>query len=732
MPPHPPRVPLRRRVLAFRLLLPLLARPLLGQQPRDTLRSDSARVLAPVVVRGARLAPQSDPRLPAMPAALDVRHTDGRPSAAADLLRALPGVGVSNDQGTRAQPTLELRGFTLSPVVGVAQGVSVFLDGVRVNEPDAQEVNFDLLPMEAVAQAELLPGTSALYGKNSLAGSLLLRTVRGDSVPAFRGAIGVGAFGERTAHLLASGLRAGLDGMVSVAGSTDDGYQAQSGATTRQLFATVGRRTATGDLALSVLAARDRLHEAGSLPERWLPAGRRANYTGGDFFRPDLLQLTLRGERAFGVVGLRANAFARRNRIEQLNVNVQDANTHAFVDNRSAGGTAELAADLHLAGRPLTLTGGAELSRATVDYRVLAEPHADAASPPNGCDPLADGSAALCEDARSRGDDAALYAQAVLQATDRLAITLSARGDRARVPFEDFREPVNDGADSFQRLSPRVGATWIADAVRLYASAGSAFRAPAALELACADPAAACPLPFSLGADPPLAPVVAWSYESGGAWTPRPAVALSLSLYHTVVHDEIVFVSAERAAGYFRNVDRTRRDGLESAFRAPLPVAGLRLFGSYGYVAATYRSTATLASALDSNVVRPGDAFAQSPRHRATLGLGLVRAASAALLDAELALRGVSSSWFRGDESNRTPPLPGYAVADLRLAVRRTRAALTLRVDNLLDRRYAIFGVYAENPKGGYGGPAPATPAVERFVTPAYPRTISLGLELER
>jgi len=33
-------------------------------------------------------------------------------------------------------------------VTGVSQGLSVFLDGVRVNEPGAEEVNFDLLPLE--------------------------------------------------------------------------------------------------------------------------------------------------------------------------------------------------------------------------------------------------------------------------------------------------------------------------------------------------------------------------------------------------------------------------------------------------------------------------------------------------------------------------------------------------------------------------------------------------------
>lgn len=715
------------------MLLATLTLPLAAQRP-DSLRADTvrARVLAPIVVSGARLAPVSDPRLPALARPLDLAQSTHGAASAAELLVRLPGVGVSNDQGSHAQPTLELRGFTLSPVVGVPQGVSVFLDGVRVNEPDAQEVNFDLLPMEAIDHAELVTGSSALYGKNTLAGALVLRSARGDSTPVLRGGLEAGSFGEREAHLLASGLAAGTDGLVMLAGTTDDGYQAQSGSITRQAFATLGRRGSGGDVALSVLYAHDRLSEAGSLPERWLGVAPRANYTGGDFFRPDLLQLALRGERTMGSAAtLRGDLFSRRNAIEQLNVNAGSADTRAFVTNRSTGGTAELAIAAHVGTRPLSLALGTELSRSRVDYRVLAESNPDAPTLPTECEVQPGGTSALCEDARSRGDDAALYAQGLLQATPALSLLASLRGDLSRVPFDDRRDSTNSGSSTFRQLSPKVGATYLLRGIRLYASAGSAFRAPAALELACASAQATCPLPFSLGADPPLRPVVAWTYEAGGGWSGTDGATLTVSAYHTDVRDEIVFVSAERAAGYFQNVPRTRRRGIESAFAVPLPAAGLRVFGSYAFVDATYRSTALLASALDSNLVTPGSHFAQSPSHRGTLGVGMTHAGASTVVDAELSARGVSSSWLRGDESNRMPPLPGYVVSDLRLLVRRDRASLTIRVANLLDRRYQVFGVYAENPKGAYGEAPPASPAVERFLTPAYPRTVVVGVTIE-
>jgi outer membrane receptor protein involved in Fe transport len=161
-----------------------------------------------------------------------------------------------------------------------------------------------------------------------------------------------------------------------------------------------------------------------------------------------------------------------------------------------------------------------------------------------------------------------------------------------------------------------------------------------------------------------------------------------------------------------------------------LPPA-IRLFGAYTLVDATYGSTVALASPLADNVVTPGSRFPLSPRHRGSLGAEVERAAGRTLLGAGLTARGVSSSYLRGDEANRMAPLAGYVVADLRLSARRDRLAITIVADNILDRRYSVYGVYAENPKGPYGGPAPAEAQIERFFTPAYPRTVHVSVAIE-
>jgi outer membrane receptor protein involved in Fe transport len=637
-------------------------------------------------------------------------------------------VNALDDQGTRVQPTLDIRGYSISPVVGNPQGVSVFLDGVRINEPDAQELDFDLVPMDAVDHAELVRGPAALFGKNSLAGALILSTARGNTPPTLEGAVEAGAFGYRNARVTASGMWKGFDGYVLARGSEENGYRDDTPARTRMLFTTVGRKRDRDDIALSMLAAHDRIFQAGSLPESWLSVDRRANFTLGDYFAPDLIHVALRGTAPLLGGQLRGNLFARRNDRDQFNVNVAAPSVRARTDNRSLGGTTEITIPTRLGSRPLAFTIGAEYTRNDVRYRIFQE-----ATPDAGVDATCEPITSLCEKAQVIEDNAAFYSQAALEVSESLAITASARGDYVRIPFRDLRDSANDGTNTFSRISPQLGATYhVRNVFRSYVSVSGGFRAPAALELACADREAPCPLPFALGDDPPLAPVTVWNYEAGLDWKPISWLALGLVGFRTEARDEIVFVASQTAAGYFQNIARTRRQGTEISATLALP-AGLHASASYAYVDATYRSAAQLASALpDAEPVQPGDRFPLVPPHRVTARAGMTHLVGAFLVDGELSARAVSTQFVRGDEANRFAPLSGYVITGLRLTVDYARVSATFRVDNLFGERYTTFGVYGANPLGPPGGPPPAVRTVERFLTPGYPRTATIGLALRR
>ena len=76
------------------------------------------------------------------------------PSAPELLQSAVPGAIISDAQGNSYQRDLQYRGFEASPVNGVAQGLAVYQNGVRINESFGDIVNWDFLPDKWPARAE--------------------------------------------------------------------------------------------------------------------------------------------------------------------------------------------------------------------------------------------------------------------------------------------------------------------------------------------------------------------------------------------------------------------------------------------------------------------------------------------------------------------------------------------------------------------------------------------------
>src|SRR6266540_5383004 len=177
--------PVARALASIVPLLALLAVPVLSAQVPDSTARDTAAVtqLEEIEVVGS-IAPVAGPTIgsgiPARISTVTGEQIDAwEPRLLADALATQPGISLYDDLGSAYKLNLSTRGFNVGPVVGLPPGVSVFLDGVRQNEPDAAEVNFDLLPMEHVQRVELLSGSGSLLGPNSLGGAVNLITRRG-------------------------------------------------------------------------------------------------------------------------------------------------------------------------------------------------------------------------------------------------------------------------------------------------------------------------------------------------------------------------------------------------------------------------------------------------------------------------------------------------------------------------------------------------------------------------
>ena len=88
--------------------------------------------------------------------------------------RQMTGVTVNDIQGSPFQVDLNYRGHRLSPLLGTPQGLSAYLDGVRINEPFGDVMNWDMLPEAAISTIVLMPGSNPLYGLNTLGGALVI------------------------------------------------------------------------------------------------------------------------------------------------------------------------------------------------------------------------------------------------------------------------------------------------------------------------------------------------------------------------------------------------------------------------------------------------------------------------------------------------------------------------------------------------------------------------------
>ena len=700
------------RSLVGVLALLLLPPPARAQQPDSTPKDTTT--LAPVVVSGIRLPTTGETArgLTGQSAVLDATDLDARGvSTLADALEMLPGVTTSDELGAPAQLDVTLRGFQVSPTIGLPQGITVYVDGVRVNEPDANEVNFDLLPLEDVERVEVSYGPSVLLGRNSLGAAVNLVTRRGRAPATREIELSGGSFGRYEVKANAEDRLGVWDYYVGVRYEHEDGWRQATMSRIGTLFAKLGLLAGGWNATLSYSGATNRIYQAGSLPDDVVDTRPDSNFTSGDSFAPMAHQLTLNAQHAVGSAQLSANVFGRRLDTDQFNVNATPPDSRQRNHERIGGGAVQLAGARPILGRPLRWFAGLDGQYAHTVVGLYAVPTG--------------GTDSLTDSVRANELDLGAFAGVSWAVRPTLEATIVGRYDYIRLPYEDLLDPSQSGLNVFRHVSPRVALSWTpATGHEVYASLSGGFRTPALVEIACSDPTAACPLPFALGPDPALRPVIATTYELG--WRHRPAgarLALGADGYLTNVRDDIFFVAPTATTGYFQNIGSTRRSGFEASARWTGP-SRLELYANYGYTAATFQTSAVLATGRDpgNETVIPGDRIPMIPAHRANAGLSLP--VTGDRLRARLDVRYVGPQYLRGDEENVERRLSDYAVVDASLDAEVGRYRVRVAVPNVLDRRYVTFGTFAANPTVA-GNP------VQRFLTPGLPRHVLVSLSAD-
>jgi outer membrane receptor protein involved in Fe transport len=174
--------------------------------------------------------------------------------------RRLNGVYFNEMQGNPFQPDVNFRGYTASPLLGTPEGISVYLDGMRQNQPFGDVVSWDLIPKIAISEITLVPGSDPLFGLNTLGGALSVQTKNGVTNPGLDGMLTYGSSGRKAVQAEWGGGKAtGFNWYLAANAFHESGWRVDSPSDVRQGFARLGWRTDKTDLALTMSYAYNTL-----------------------------------------------------------------------------------------------------------------------------------------------------------------------------------------------------------------------------------------------------------------------------------------------------------------------------------------------------------------------------------------------------------------------------------------------------------------------------------------
>ncbi len=700
----------------------------------------------------------------------------------ADALGALnedvPGVTLNEASGTAFQPDLIYRGFTASPNDGSDQGLAVYVDGARFNQPFGDTVLWDLIPSVAIDKMNM-EGANPVFGLNALGGALNVKLKNGFTYHGGEITLSGGSYGRASAQVQYGKEAGNTAAYIATNVLHDDGWR-QSGATDlRQVYADLGWRGDNGEAHFSIIGAQNDIGGPGTVPVQLMAVSRGAQFTGPNEVHNKYLQVNLNGNYDVSDNTSLQGLLYYTN----LSQRVVNGNTPNFQACSAGNGyLCEQDGSTLLTGRtgapiPDFLNGGAysELDLTALDSNGFgASAQAtndadrfghtnklivgasfdggistfDATSLAGGIDPArnfvgpgvviaqADGSIAPVR-VMATNLYYGLYASDVFDITDKLSLTLSGRFNAAQIDLADQTGTALTGNHQYDRFNPGVGLTYRFDkALTLYGSYAESNRAPTPAELSCASIVSPCTLANFFVGDPNLKQVVARTFEAGarGAVTPFAGAALDwdIDLYRTETTDDIIF-SPSTIVGrdFFQNIGATQRQGIDASLRLRAGTVAYSL--GYALTDATFRVPLTLDSSLNPGAnangqiqVRPGDHLPGIPLQQLKLGVDW-QVTPAWTVGA----RGILSAgeYLFGDEANLTPTTGGYFVLNANTSYRVTdHLEVFALAQNLLNTRYATYGTFSDPTAVPLAGVA--NPSNTRALSPGLPFSAYGGVRI--
>ena len=687
------------------------------------------------------------------------------------LNQSIGSMSVNETQGNPYVVDLNYRGFTASPVLGTPQGISVFLDGMRINEPFGDVVSWDLVPQIAIANVTVVPGSNPVYGLNTLGGAVSMNTKSGFAFPGGDAKVSLGSFGRRSVDAEQGGHSENADYYLATSLYDDRGWAAHNASKIRQFFGKVGFQNDRADLDFSLMIADNLMNGNQNVPLSSL-GNAAAGYSHPDYTSTQSFTLNLRGSLALNPANsIAGNAYYRNIVRDVFNSNIGNpvatatndpscvttadcpaANLLAHYTQNIYGGNLQWSNNDKLLGvaQVMTLGLNAEYGKTTFS-NAGQNAFVDNTGATIGADAFMPQAAIQSSNRRF-----ALFATDTFDATERLSLTASARYDYASIGLSgtsctdanglcDSAATVTttpgtntltdvSGNHSYQRLNPSLGLAYQLSAqLNGFANYAEGFRTPSAIELACADPNSPCTgIPNAFGADPELKAVVSKTVEFGFRGNFSERLRWRAAAFHSKLNNDILFNQTNAVQGYFSNVGQTLRQGVELGLDGKTD--RFDYAASASWVDATFQSPFTLANGSNSVCVatngagngcagvsaQPGDKMPGIPALTLKLRLGYAPTPQTRI---KTTIQAQGSQYARGDENNMDSNgrVPGFVTVKLDASHRfDKRFEVFGGVTNLFNTQYATFGVIGNNNL--------TSGSAEQFRGIAAPRSVYAGV----
>jgi len=663
------------------------------------------------------------------------------------MVNNLQGVTVNEVGGNPFQLELNFRGYNATPISGNPQGLSVYIDGIRANQPFSNTVLWDLIPNFSISNMQMVAGSNPVYGLNTLGGAMSMQTKSGQNFKKEVVDVSAGSWARNTSVVEVGGVLAdsNMDYYIGFEHFNENGWRKFSPSHVNQIFGKLGFESEMSRYEVTYTGAHNLLIGNGLTPKDLLGAERDGIHTLEDETKNEYSQLALNMSHFFNEESMIAgNIYYKRSDRATYNGDLNDDycdSTRGDEDECSVESLAAYDADNDdtnlyegVLNRTNTLQDAFGINLQTTfdqdwydrrnqiivgvsaEYSQIKFKQTEQEVKTLALNGFFGGDLQGIEQATGLTGKTKTYGAFVTNThslNDRLNINTAIRYNHVQVDNRDtFNGPGSSasltGKHHFERFNPSIGVTFQPNEIlSTYASYSESSRAPTSIELGCANPAQPCNLPTQMADDPPLHQVVAKTLEGGVSGKVTKDTSWNMSIYHAINHDDILFVyaNASNGLGYFTNVDETTRKGLDVGVSTKFNKLSLNF--NYGFVMAQYGTNFTLVSEVNSSAsddviqVSDGDYLPNIPKHHLK-----IRA------DYEIkprwnigaTLTAFTESYMMGNENQQHDSsgglqgeIPGYAVVNLDSQYNfHDNWELHAKVINLFDQDYYSGGRLAQ------------------------------------